>query len=164
MKKVTLTLSQNINTILSDERQVIANEQIYSHKIVVNFNPNATMTFGQLVGQLNFKFFKSVMAMRHSGNKGFSFNNPFHFRIESEGHILCDTLTLDEDQKAKVRMSNTIDGQKRFARLMMGMLYTAFGEDFQTSNFDDYENTTYVSEDHAKCIRLFADTQLTDII
>jgi hypothetical protein len=151
--KISLTLNQtNNNTI------------VYSHTIQVNLNTSVAVSFGQLVGQLNFKFFKSVMAMRHSGNKGFSFNNPFHFRIEANGHTICDTLELSEDLQAKVRMSNTIDGQKRFARLMMGMMYSAFGEDFEFTNFGDYEDTTYISSDHAQCIRKFADMQVTEII
>ena len=156
MKHVTLTLTQ-VNA------KQLANVE-YQHTISVKFNPQMSLTFGQLVGQLNFKFFKSVMAMRHSGNKGFSFNNPFHFTIESDGHTLCDTLQLEETLKAKVRMANTIEGQKRFARLMGGMLYSAFGDDFHYSNFDDYENTTYVNDDHAKAIRQFMDTQVVDII
>ena len=148
MKKVTLTLAQG---------------QEYSHTIAVNL-ADANLKVGQLLGHLVFKFFRSTMVMRQCGNKGFSFNNSFSFSIAVDGQVIANTITLDETLQAKVRMSNTIDGQKRFARLMMGMLYTAFGDDFQTSTFDDYENTTYVSEDHAKCIRLFADTQLTDII
>ena len=153
--KISLTLNQTDR---------LTNQVIYSHTINVNVNTSVAVTFGQLVGQLNFKFFKSTMAMRHSGNKGFSFNNPFHFRIEANGHTICDTLELSEDLQAKVRMSNTIDGQKRFARLMMGMLYSAFGEDFEFTNFGDYEETTYISTDHAQCIRKFADMQVTEII
>lgn len=156
MKHVTLTLTQ-VNA------KQLANVE-YQHTITMKFNPNMTLTFGQLVGQLNFKFFKSVMAMRHSGNKGFSFNNPFHFEIKADGHTLCNTIELSEDLKAKVRMSNTIEGQKRFARLMGGMLYSAFGDDFHYSNFGDYEDTTYVNSDHCKAIRQFMDTQVVDII
>lgn len=167
--KVTLTLSQNINTIIKDG-QLVENTEIYSHKVSVNFNPNAQMTFGQLVGALNYKFFKSTMSIRHSGNKGFSFNNPFHFRIEADSKILCDTLKpndeieTSESIKSMVRMSNSRDGQKRFAKLMMGMLFTAFGEAYHFTNHADYSETTYVSEDHEKSIRLFADTPLSEIL
>jgi hypothetical protein len=153
--KIALTLNQTDR---------LTNQVIYSHTINVSVNESIQVTFGQLVGQLNFKFFKSTMAMRHSGNKGFSFNNPFHFRIDANGHTICDTLELEEQYQAKVRMANTIDGQKRFARLMMGMLYSAFGEDFEFTNFGDYEETTYVSTDHAQSIRKFADLQVVDII
>jgi hypothetical protein len=156
MKNITLTLTQ-VN-------RIDANVTEYQHTINVKLNTEVSVTFGQLIGQLNFKFFKSVMAMRHSGNKGFSFNNLFHFQIDADGHTLCNTLTLDETLKAKVRMANTIDGQKRFARLMAGMLYSAFGDDFHYSAFGDYEDTTYIGSDHAQSIRMFMDTEVCDII
>ncbi len=155
MRNITLTLNQ-----VSKVDSTI----VYSHTIRVHLNESVTMSFGQLVGQLNYKFFKSTMAMRHSGNKGFSFNNPFHFAIAVDGVTLCDTLTLDQELQAKVRMANTIDGQKRFARLMMGMLYSLISEDLDFGTFADWDNTTYVMHDHETCIRQFADTQVVDLI
>lgn len=149
MKNVKLTLSQGLE---------------YTHTISVNINENASITFGQLLGQLNFKFFRSVAAMRFAGNKGFSFNNPFHFAIETNGMKLCDTITLDEEYKAKVRMSNTKHGQKRFALLMVGMLYTAMGEDVQSTTFGDVLDTTYTMSDEATAIRTFLDTPISEIL
>ena len=149
MKNVKLTLSQG---------------QEYTHTISVNINEKASITFGQLLGQLNFKFFRSVAAMRFAGNKGFSFNNPFHFAIETNGVKLCDTITLDEQYQAKVRMSNTKHGQKRFALLMVGMLYTAMGEDVQTTTFGDVLDTTYTMSDEATAIRTFLDTPISEIL
>jgi len=136
----------------------------YSHTISVNFNDKIKCTFGLLLGQLTFKFFRSVAAMRFAGNKGFSFNNPFHFAIETNGVTLCDTITLSEEQKAKVRMSNTKDGQKRFARLMCGMLYSAMGDGVIDTTFNDVLDTTYTLEDEAIAIRKFLDTEVVDII
>jgi hypothetical protein len=155
MKNITLTLNQ-----VSKVDSTI----VYSHTIRVHLNESVKLTFGQLVGQLNYKFFKSTMAMRHSGNKGFSFNNPFHFEIAVDGVTFCDTLTLDQELQAKVRMANTIDGQKRFARLMMGMLYSLISEDLDFGTYADWDNTTYVMSDHNECIRAFADTQVVDLI
>lgn len=149
MQNVKLTLSQG---------------QEYTHTINVNVNGKTNLTFGQLLGQLNFKFFRSVAAMRYAGNKGFSFNNPFHFAIETNGVKLCDTITLPQEQKAKVRMSNTQEGQKRFARLMVGMLYSALGEDVQSTTFGDVLDTTYTMSDEATAIRTFLDTPISEIL
>lgn len=149
MKAIKLTLTQG---------------QEYTHTINVNVNNESKVTMGQLLGQLNFKFFRGVMAMRYSGNKGFSFNNPFHFAIECNNVQLCDTITLDVLQQAKVRMSSTIEGQKRFAKLMVGMLYSAIGEDFQSTNFGDVLETTYTMSDEAQSIRTFLDTPLSEIL
>lgn len=146
--KTTLTLTQG-------------NE--YSHTIAVNVNENVSLSFGQLLGHLTHKFFRSVMAMRHSGNQGFSFNNPFDFTIESNG-FKVSTLELDQSLRAKVRMSNTADGQKRFTRLMCGMLFSAFGDDYSIVCFDDVMDVEYTMDTLDAEIRLFLDTQVKDIL
>ena len=156
--------TQNTHTMKNNIILTLTQGEEYTHTINVNVNGKTQITFGQLLGQLNFKFFRSVAAMRYAGNKGFSFNNPFHFAIESNGVKLCDTITLPQEQKAKVRMSNTQEGQKRFARLMVGMLYSAMGEDVQTTKFGDVLETTYTMGDEAAAIRTFLDTPISELI
>jgi hypothetical protein len=145
--KTTLTLTQG---------------NAYTHTIAVDVNESVTLTFGQLLGHLTHKFFRSTMAMRHSGNKGFSFNNTFDFTIECNGHKVS-TLELDETLRAKVRMSNTKDGQKRFTRLMCGMLFSAFGDDYANVSFDDVSDIEYTMDTFQSEVRLFLDTQVSDI-
>jgi len=146
--KTTLTLNQGTH---------------YTHTISVTLNENVSLTFGQLLGHLTHKFFRSTMAMRHSGNKGFSFNNPFDFTIECNG-MRVSTLQLDEMLRAKVRMSNTKDGQKRFTRLMCGMLFSAFDDnEFKEVCFSDVMDVEYTSESLEIEIRNFLDTDVKDI-
>ena len=145
--KTTLTLNQGTS---------------YSHTISVNVNENVTLTFGQLLGHLTHKFFRSTMAMRHSGNKGFSFNNPFDFTIETNG-LRVSTLELNESLRAKVRMSNTSDGQKRFTRLMCGMLFSAFGDDYANVSFEDISDIEYTMDIFEKEVRQFLDMPISDI-
>ena len=110
--KTTLTLTQG---------------NAYTHTIAVEVNESVTLTFGQLLGHLTHKFFRSTMAMRHSNNKGFSFNNPFDFIIECNGHKVS-TLELDETLRAKVRMSNTKDGIGMQIKKYLKLVYPRINE------------------------------------
>ena len=150
MKKVTLTLAQG---------------QEYSHTIALNL-ADANLKVGQLLGHLVFKFFRSTMVMRQCGNKGFSFNNSFSFSIAVDGQVIANTITLDETLQAKVRMSNTADGQKRFTTLMVGMLYVALENriDGELDFFHDVLETSYIPTDLQSDIRFFLDMKVGDIL
>jgi hypothetical protein len=134
----------------------------FSHQIVCTLNENVSLTFGQMLGHFTHKFFRSVMAMRHSGNKGFSFNSPFDFTIECNGHRVS-TLELEETLRAKVRMSNTKEGQKRFTKLMCAMLFSAFGDNYAIVSFDDISDVEYTMDVFESEVRLFLDTQVLEI-
>ena len=47
---------------------------------------------------------------------------------------------------------------------MVGMLYSAMGEDVQTTTFGDVLETTYTLDDEAKAIRTFLDTPISEIL
>jgi hypothetical protein len=134
----------------------------FSHQIVCTLNENVSLTFGQMLGHFTFKFFRSVMAMRYSGNKGFSFNNCFDFIIECNGQKVS-TLELGEKLRAKVRMSNTKEGQQRFTKLMCGMLFNALSDDMKDVVFNDINDVYYLMDTFEKEVRLFLDTEVSDI-
>ena len=144
----------------------------FSHTIAVELNPSFTCTFGQLVGQIVFKFFRSAILIRKCGNKGFSFNKSFDFILEVEGNRLCDTIAnpmnkdmdVTEEIKSKARMSNTKDGQQRFVKLLCAMLYASLDDTYKASNFGDIYDVCYTSENSESEIREFLDTQVVDFL
>ena len=146
----------------------------FSHTIAVELNPSFTCTFGQLVGQIVFKFFRSAILIRKCGNKGFSFNKSFDFVLEIEGNRLCDTIAnpmhkdmeVTEEIKSKARMSNTKEGQQRFVKLLCAMLYASLDDTYKLSmaNFNHAYDVHYTAENSESEIRQFLDLQVVELI
>jgi hypothetical protein len=144
----------------------------YTQTIAVNLNPSITCSFGQLVGSIAFKFFRSTILIRKCGNKGFKFNDAFDFILDVDGLRLCDTIEsrkaeeieTSEKIQSKARMSNTKEGQARFIKLLCAMLYSSLDETYKASPNKDVYDISYTAENSDAEIRTFLDTQVVDFL
>lgn len=150
---------------------------VYSHTIALNVNESTTLKVGQVLGNVVFKFFRSTMAIRKCGNKGFSFNNPFDFTLHIDGVTLCDTAKrkIDEDKDgesikyeetivSKCRMSNKADGQRRFTKLLASMLFSSLDDTYKSVHFEDVMNTIYTSDNLDVEVREFLDSPIENFV
>lgn len=111
--KTQIILSQNVD-----------GQQVYSHNITLELNDAVTHNFGHVIGALAHRFYKQIVITKLSGNgKGLSLRNSFDFQFIIDGRTLVDTLTIDENIKAKIRVGTTAKTQSRFARLLAITLY-----------------------------------------
>jgi hypothetical protein len=148
--QVTFTLSQG---------------QVYSHTIALTIYNDTNQTFGMILGGIVHKFFRSTMAIRKCGNKGFSFNHAFDFTLNVNGKTLCDTIDCEEILVSKCRMSNKLDGQKRFTRLLANMLYTSLADDeFKNQFYGDVMDVFYNGDSLDAEVRQFLDTKFMEFV
>lgn len=158
--QITFTLSQG---------------NVYSHTIALNVNESTTLKVGQVLGNVVFKFFRSTMAIRKCGNKGFSFNNPFDFTLHIDGNTLCDTakrrtddseetIQCEETIVSKCRMSNKADGQRRFTKLLASMLFSSLDDTYKSVHFEDVLNTIYTTDNLDAEVREFLDSPIDNFV
>ncbi len=140
----------------------------YTHEInVTTLVDIEKFKFGQLIGRLTYEFFSKVIAIRACGNKGFNFQIPFDFTVKVDNQVICDTLNMDYELRAKIRMSSKKKGQNRFARMLSIMLYNSVPQfhDIQIDNFDLLnEELTIEQAQLMEQVRGFLDTPVSDFI
>lgn len=143
----------------------------YSHEINVTTLVDVDkFKFGQLVGRLTYEFFSKVIAIRAAGNKGFNFQVPFDFTVKVDGQIICDTLEMDYELRAKIRMSSKKKGQNRFARMLSIMLYNSYSHKAAHIKDSDFifdlqdERLAIEHEQLMEQVRGFLDTPVSDFV
>lgn len=137
---------------------------VYSHTIALNVTESNHLKVGQVLGNVVFKFFRSTMAIRKCGNKGFSFNNPFDFTLHIDGVTLCDTIKCEETIVSKCRMSNKADGQRRFTKLLASMLFSSLDDTYKSVHFEDVLNTIYTTDNLDVEVREFLDSPIENFV
>lgn len=125
--------------------QIVDGQTIYSHSVTLNDSFDGKK-LGQIVGALAHRYYQQIIATKmNNGGKGLNLRTPFDIQFLIDGETLVDSVTFDEDIKARIIMGTTKKGQMRFARLLAVSLYHGMKGEFLDSkpmmDLLDEENT-----------------------